>query len=335
MSELISVIIPVYNVEDYLVDCLSSMASQTYKHFEVICIDDGSTDNSANIAKQFTLQDERFSYAYQSNAGQSSARNHGLSIAKGEFVAFIDSDDFVDKAFLQELRDAILSNDANIAMCDYNVYIEQFNQYKAIDTGPFTTQNIKDDPLLLTNTTSVCNKLFRRNIFETVRFINGVRFEDVTFCAQAIIVGSKLVKVNMPLYHYRVRHSENMSTMQIVDDRLFDIYTVLEYLDEWMMDDYHVELEFLYIKHLLVYATDRMMHHAKGIQNIVEMLAYIDSKFPTWRSNTYVQYQEEAFCEKFYLMTKNIKEIKKYYRILHRREFTFRLYQKIKNMFNK
>lgn len=102
-NALVSIIIPIYNVESYLAQCLDSILGQSYKNIEVICIDDGSTDSSGAIAQQYANKDPRVRIITQANAGQSAARNRGLEQASGEYVAFIDSDDYIDREFIKEL----------------------------------------------------------------------------------------------------------------------------------------------------------------------------------------------------------------------------------------
>ncbi|MCI8778348.1 MAG: glycosyltransferase family 2 protein [Bacilli bacterium] len=101
-NELISIIIPVYNTEDYLDKCLSSIINQTYKNIEIIIIDDGSTDNSKKIIKQYMNKDCRISYYYQNNSGVAIARNSGIDKAQGDYIAFIDSDDYIDLTFIEK-----------------------------------------------------------------------------------------------------------------------------------------------------------------------------------------------------------------------------------------
>ena len=114
---MVSVIIPIYNCEKYLNECISSVLGQTYKDFELILVDDGSTDNSLNICYEFAKKDSRIIVIHQENGGVSSARNKGLKNAKGEFITFVDSDDYVENDWLKMLLTAILANNADVSIC--------------------------------------------------------------------------------------------------------------------------------------------------------------------------------------------------------------------------
>ena len=120
--ELISIIVPVYKAEKYLSECIDSIISQTYENFELILIDDGSPDNSGKICDEYAEKDKRIKVIHKENAGVSSARNIGLDNASGEYIAFIDSDDFVDKQYLEKLHCNLKHNDADISLCRLSYY---------------------------------------------------------------------------------------------------------------------------------------------------------------------------------------------------------------------
>lgn len=314
MQKLISIIIPVYNVEAYIEQCLLSVLNQSYPNFEILCIDDGSSDQSADIIKTIMKNDERINYYYQKNQGQASARNHGLHEANGDYICFIDSDDFVERDFLKILLDSIQKNKAQIVMCDFNVYTEFDNQYQHIETGPFTSDNIDCDKFLITVTSSVCNKLFDKNLFSNLSFLEGVFYEDVPFTAQAIKLSVAVCKVDLPLYNYRVRSGENLSTMQKIDDRVFDIFSALESLDSVLLDCCFEELEMIYIRHLLVHSPDRFYLRVDGINEIISLLKYMDTKFPNWRNNRYLELQSTDFIKKLSIMKGHEKQITRYFK---------------------
>ena len=125
MDELISVIVPVYNVEKYISRCIESIMKQTYKNIEIILIDDGSTDNSGKICDEYSLKDDRINVIHKKNGGLSDARNTGLDIAKGKYISLIDSDDFVSKFFIETLYNTCKNENCEIAICEYERVYEE------------------------------------------------------------------------------------------------------------------------------------------------------------------------------------------------------------------
>ena len=123
MDKLISIIVPVYNVEKYVAECIESIIKQTYQNLEILLIDDGSTDNSGKICDKYAEKDKRIKIIHKENGGVSSARNLGLDLAQGEYIAFIDSDDFVSNKYIESLYSAIEHKDAEIVLSKYSNYM--------------------------------------------------------------------------------------------------------------------------------------------------------------------------------------------------------------------
>lgn len=213
----ISVIIPVYNVEKYLRKTLSSVAKQTMKNFEVIMIDDGSTDSSLEIANEFCEKYDNFRLINLENGGVSKARNAGIDASKGEYIAFIDSDDFVSQDFLELLYKSAKSSDADVVCCNYLFYFspsgkifpEIFNVRSGIYSGKKLLNTlIKDFRMHY----YVWNKLWKRTLFteNNIRFPE-MFFEDIVLSSQLFYYADKVVVINKSLYYY-VRHRGSMMT---------------------------------------------------------------------------------------------------------------------------
>ena len=115
----VSIILPVYNVAPYLRRCMDSIINQTYRNIEIICIDDGSTDKSSQLCDEYSQKDKRIIVIHKKNGGQSDARNVGITVATGKYIAFVDSDDYIDEQFLEQLYLAIKKNKSDISMCKY------------------------------------------------------------------------------------------------------------------------------------------------------------------------------------------------------------------------
>lgn len=220
----VSVIVPCYNVEEYLTACLESVENQTFEDFEVIIINDGSTDSSGVIAKRFTEKNANFRYYETENRGLCLARNYGIDLSQGEYLAFIDSDDTISPYFLEKLYNAAVSADADIACCNYNKYYNKDNKYYEIKfrkqkTGDYT--NIRMMKLLLNDWTVrsyVWNKLYRRTLFTD----NGlyfpdpnVFFEDIPTVFRAAYYAKKITAIPDTLYNYSIRPNSIMTTHNV------------------------------------------------------------------------------------------------------------------------
>ena len=169
MQQLISVIVPIYNAEIYLARCIESLIHQTYPSLQIILVNDGSTDNSLSIAKQYAAQDRRVEVYSQTNKGQSAARNNGLTYAKGEYISFVDADDYIDTSFYQTLIQQIGENDC--------VQIG----YRRIDNQGIVS--VEKVPKHFYQFTSPCMRLYRRSLFNQhqLSFPVGMIYEDVIF----------------------------------------------------------------------------------------------------------------------------------------------------------
>lgn len=210
----VSVIVPVYNVIDFLPQCIESILMQTHEDFEVLLIDDGSSDGSELVCDDYANRDFRIKVIHQENRGVSSARNTGLAHATGEFVLFVDSDDFISTNMLESMLERILTTNADIAECSYCKYKSQsecrnvLRRYGVI-TG---TKNIIDRNLACEISVMIWNKLYKRSVI-TKQFVEGENYEDILFTAQVLCNCHRIVSTEKVLYFWRQRkasitHSE-------------------------------------------------------------------------------------------------------------------------------
>ena len=201
-EELVSVIVPIYQVEKYLKRCLDSLKGQTYPHFEALLVDDGSRDGSAGIALQYAESDARFRLIRQENGGQGAARNHGLKLAKGRYIMFLDSDDWVDARFIETLLRCLQANDADMAICG----VERVWENGARRRNTLSNDReyvIPDVQAFLLHASCICwDKLYKRELLEGLRFPERMKFEDTVFTPQAIERAGKIVAIPDPLYFY-------------------------------------------------------------------------------------------------------------------------------------
>lgn len=202
----ISIIVPVYNVEEYLPKCLDSLINQTLKDIEIICINDGSTDSSGEILEKYSKKDSRLKVITQSNQGVSAARNNGVEIAKGEYIGFVDSDDWVDADFYEKLYTTAKQYSADIAAADM-VRVKHGKIRKFFN---FNETRISDnfiEKLKLCNAPDfsyTCNKIYKTDAVKknNLRFEHGMNYEDIIYTAQALYYLNKLVTVPGTNYYY-------------------------------------------------------------------------------------------------------------------------------------
>jgi glycosyltransferase involved in cell wall biosynthesis len=208
MNPLISIIVPIYKVQDYLEKCIESILAQSFTNFELILIDDGSPDECGKICDSYGAMDSRIKVVHKQNEGLSAARNSGLDIAKGEYVGFVDSDDWIDENMYGTLLNLLIENDCDIAQCEF---IKAFDENEKVDNGKNNTVQTFNNFESLRNlyneksisTVVSWNKLYRRDLFEYIRFPVGKLHEDEFTTHKLLYKSRKLVYTNKIFYYYR------------------------------------------------------------------------------------------------------------------------------------
>lgn len=227
MNPLISIIVPVYNVEKYLPKCLDSIMNQTYKNLEIILVDDGSTDNSGIICDKYSEGDRRIKVIHKENGGLSDARNKGLDIAKGEYVGFVDSDDYIAEDMYEYLYAFILENNLDVAMCascdvyeDKIIYPKNFESI-ILDKKEKIIENIFINPFGGA-AVSVCSKLFKYDVIKNIRFDFGKTYEDVYFLLKWIANTNNFGRGDKVKYYY-VQRGESITHQKFYNDKILDV----------------------------------------------------------------------------------------------------------------
>lgn len=223
-TQMISVIVPVYNVEKYLPECLESILKQTYENMEILAVDDGSTDSSTDILEQASEKDARIHVLRKENGGLSDARNYALDRAKGEYVAFIDGDDTIHSEMMQKMLEGCISRQADIAVCDMEYHFDDGTK-KFSSGGEFHDGSVRDNPSLIRMNNSACNKLYKLSLFEEVRFPKGKYYEDLACIPSVLYEAERIVKINEAFYYYRQRSGSIAHTANM---HIFDIYDAIE-----------------------------------------------------------------------------------------------------------
>ena len=213
---LVSIIIPVYNVENYLDECIDSVVKQTYHELEIILVDDGSPDRCPQICDEWAQKDTRINVIHKQNGGLSDARNVGIEKAKGDYICFVDSDDFVSTTYVEKMLDAINDNsDCSIACCSCQQYVD--GEYKSIFNSDWIFTGIRyvepheyaERMLLMKSQHTAWGKLFKSSVLQTIRFRKGYNNEDILFALDFYpqVEREHIRSVEIPdtLYYYRIR----------------------------------------------------------------------------------------------------------------------------------
>lgn len=238
MNCKISVIVPVYKVEEYLDRCINSILNQTFKDFELILVDDGSPDKCGLICDKYAQKDSRIKVIHKENEGLSAARNTGIEIAKGEYIAFVDSDDYIDKRMYEELYNASINNKSDIVICDYQkIYSNnEINNYKLVKK--YQIENLSKIQALsrLYDVDSSAyivawNKLYKRSLFDQLRYPNGRLYEDEFITYKLLYYSNNITYLPLRLYYYMQREDSITSMKKNSEDRLDVIFAFKERLE--------------------------------------------------------------------------------------------------------
>lgn len=229
---MVSIIIPVYNVEKYLNRCLDSVVGQTYEDVQIILIDDGSTDNSGVICDDYAKTDDRIIVIHTENRGVSSARNEGLRIATGEYISFIDSDDWVSADFISTLMNLILTTQSDMAGCSIEYCSNNEFGSKVVCNQDFIEYNRKDAYYQILNSTKIggflSNKIFKKNLIEKYLDITIHMSEDFLFCVEYLKNVSKFAFIDCGLYYYFQRHQSDKQYLLQYNEKIFSLLTAKE-----------------------------------------------------------------------------------------------------------
>lgn len=281
---MISVIVPVYNVERYLEECLNSIQHQTYTDIEVILVNDGSTDHSKMICERYCEEDSRFHLLNQENQGQSVARNVGVVASKGEYIAFVDSDDILQRNYLEKLMQ-YMTEDVDIVESNFTVSKKEFLFEKSKETTILFEGNSQEAVKIFPNHVLSVNpvtKLYRREIVEAVPYPEGLIYEDI-YCGIGMLKYiRKIIKIDYVGYYYRQHQASTMH--QDFSPKKLDVFTVCDKLVELYTDR----------EELLPYIGSFLVHKAtEHYQNDIK------------RGNPYANYYNQKLAEYVNLTKKN------------------------------
>ena len=279
----VSVIVPVYNVEKYIEKCLESLVNQTLKDIEIIIVNDGSKDKSEKIINKFLSKYKNIVYVEKQNGGLSDARNYGMKYAKGDYIAFLDSDDYVDTTIYEKMYNKAIEENADFVECDfYWVYPKKTKK----DIGYI----YKDKKEMMTCARVVAwNKLIKRKIIKE-KFPVGLNYEDVEFFYKLIPNINKFAFVKEPLVYYIQREDSIINKQNYKTGQIFNVLNnvISFYKKNKLYDEYKDELEYTYTRILLCSSLKRMVKIKDKVAKerlLDETWQNLNTKFPEWKKN--------------------------------------------------
>ena len=308
----VSVIVPVYNVEKYLEKCLDSLVNQDFSDYEIIIVNDGSLDKSDKIIGKYVDRYSNIKAFNKENGGLSSARNYGLQYASGEYISFVDSDDYVERNFLKVMYKKALEDKSDIVVCEFNYVYDNGDIVRSYSNLDYTTDPSRK--YLLTPPMAPI-RLIKKDLLEKIRFQEGIFYEDLQLCPKLVLYTKKISFVNDALYNYLMRDGSIMK-QKVFNEKLLDIFSVLESNKKILEKKYHDEIEYMYIIHLLRTAGLRFLDYDNYYEMIDKIVNVINKDFPNWKDNIYYKKSNKKIkmiCylvyNKNYLTLKLIKKI--------------------------
>ncbi len=228
---LVSVIVPIYKVESYLSHCVDSILRQTYYRIEVILIDDGSPDRCGAICDEYAKQDKRIKVIHQDNMGLSGARNTGIDVAVGEYVAFVDGDDWIHPKYIETMLEACIDNNCTLCQCDFFNVVDDYtprNEYAGSVFTFETNEFVKAEYEIYSwNCVVAWNKLYHRSLFDGIRYPLGRLHEDEYTTYKIISAAERVALITDKLYYYR-RRDDGIMQGECVEKRRSDVKKALE-----------------------------------------------------------------------------------------------------------
>lgn len=294
-----SIVVPVYNVEKYIEKCLNSIAEQDFDDYEVIIIDDESKDQSISLAEKYILDKENYRIIHQQNKGLGGARNTGAEKAKGDYILFLDSDDYLEKDALRKLNNVIKTDsDTDIIAFNVNETDENGRVLRKIRSFSSYVNNVQKN--LFVSSPSAWNKVFKRSFYEGSGFVFPEHrlYEDTSMIRKLIVNTNKIHLLDEYLYNYVQR--DGSITHNGISERYKDILIEIKDLEEYLKkkslyDEYSEEFECVAIRSLILFqaANINRQDTKNSMQN--EFISYINDRYPECYKNTYLSRSEKIY----------------------------------------
>lgn len=293
----VSLVIPVYNVRDYLKKCLDSVAAQTYENLEVIIVNDGSTDDSLDIINDYTARFENMTCYTIENRGLGGARNFGTEKSTGEYITFLDSDDYIDSAYIEKMVTAAVESGSDIAVCN-NHDVSESGEILFTYHHPYknAVTSLAEDPTLLFNRLCAWGKLYKRDLFNELEYVSRVWYEDMRLTPKLFLKAEKICFVEDCLVYYVQRAGSIMNNNNV--KRNLEIIDAFKDVIDYFKDcgsyaSFKNELEFLVIEHIAVAAITRVAQAvAEDKKDVLQKLNDYLNGFEGLYNNPYLKSQE-------------------------------------------
>lgn len=291
----VSVIIPVFNVEKYLKECLNSLINQTLNDIEIICIDDCSTDNSLKILQEYAKKDDRIKvFEQKENKGQGVARNFGITLAQGEFITFVNPDDYIETTMYEKMYAQAKTLNSDVVMCDIQKYFEKtnkleatksFRNYKNIYKSELANLRPKTNlekaeisKLILISPNYSWNKVYKRDFIlkNNIKFSNTRTYQDVVFGLSALIFAKRISYIDEHLYIYRIRETSSLRNNKMI---LQAFCQTLDDIQEISVKNNLYEKFENHLKYFIIANLKNIYNRGFDVdKNFVENLKYLNSK---------------------------------------------------------
>lgn len=310
----VSIIIPVYNMEHNLNKCLDSVIGQTYKDIEIIAINDGSTDNSLNILNDYAKKDSRIIVINQENGGISKARNAGLEISKGEYICFVDSDDYVEENMVSDLLNECITKQADIVVCDYYKTDGNNKEIARVGYQELFGMDLRTNPRMIVDIDyAPWNKIYKKELFNGLRFPLNTKYEDFETILKVFSKARKIVKLDKPLYDYYINpDGETRKQTKKNMDMLNIAVNLNEYFDFENEDKSLKEYFFETVSEKLLHSASTLFKIAsrkETLKYINDVYKFLNDNCPNWKKI----YMSNKFDSKYIKFVRGHKFVFKTY----------------------
>lgn len=303
MEKLVSIIVPVHNSSKYLNACIDGILNQTYRNVEIIAVENGSVDESLNILKSYG---NKIRLEVLTKSGLSLARNKGIEISKGEYVAFVDSDDVIEPDMIEELVKNLESNKSDLSICNFKEIYEDSG--KIVERNEYPKSKIFKNEVesnLIKFNFAIWNKLYKREIIikNDIKFPIDLKYEDIPFVLNYLLKTNSVSKVDRILYNYLI-HSKSEQTT--VNERVFDILKIMELCLEIVPEEM---LESVYIREVITYALKMRYVKNKTLRVSFINNAYLElnKRYPNWKKSNYIK--EFPFIKKVLVQSSRLVKL--------------------------
>lgn len=287
----LSIIVPVYNVEKYLRRCMDSLVSQTISDMEILVINDGSPDNSQKIIEEY---EKKYSFVkgfVKENGGLSDARNYGIEIAKGEYIAFVDSDDYIENTMYETMYKKAITKEFDVVVCDFE---EIYSDHSVLGTSKIKQDLMNPEQVkeqMHDIYPSAWNKIYKKELFDNLRFKKNVWFEDVELIYRMLPYIRSIGVIHQAFYKYMQRKG---SISKSNDKRIYHCLDnwngiVTFYKENGLYEKYHEELEYCYVRYLYATFVKAALKFDKNMyrQAVEKAISNVKRQFPGYRKNKY------------------------------------------------